>query len=181
MMVLCFCLCTVLFGVAVIVYIYYNLLLRPGMLESCSGELTWGSFYFLPVSLLKIATVNSCQLFFISSLCVMMTGSTDTLGTELLESLLKMAPSKEEEWKLREFKDESPFKLGSAEKFLKAVLDIPFAFKRVDAMLYIANFELEVEYLRRSFETLEVNFTVILFSLSSTQSIIWPFFCSFFF
>lgn len=111
----------------------------------------------------------------------MMTGSADTLGTELLESLLKMAPSKEEEWKLREFKDESPFKLGSAEKFLKAVLDIPFAFKRVDAMLYIANFELEVEYLRRSFETLEVNFTVILFILSSTQSIIWPFFCSFFF
>lgn len=82
-------------------------------------------------------------------------GSADTLGTELLESLLKMAPSKEEEWKLREFKDESPFKLGPAEKFLKAVLDIPFAFKRVDAMLYIANFELEVEYLRRSFETLE--------------------------
>ncbi|KAL2507173.1 formin-like protein 2 [Forsythia ovata] len=82
-------------------------------------------------------------------------GSSDTLGTELLESLLKMAPSKEEEWKLREFKDESPFKLGPAEKFLKAVLDIPFAFKRVDAMLYIANFELEVEYLRRSFETLE--------------------------
>ncbi|KAL2485340.1 Formin-like protein [Abeliophyllum distichum] len=82
-------------------------------------------------------------------------GSSDTLGTELLESLLKMAPSKEEEWKLREFKDESPFKLGPAEKFLKAVLDIPFAFKRVDAMLYIANFESEVEYVRRSFETLE--------------------------
>lgn len=82
-------------------------------------------------------------------------GNSDMLGTELLESLLKMAPTKEEERKLKEFKDESPFKLGPAEKFLKALLDIPFAFKRVDAMLYIANFDSEVEYLNRSFETLE--------------------------
>ncbi|XP_050203957.1 formin-like protein 2 [Mercurialis annua] len=82
-------------------------------------------------------------------------GNSDTLGTELLESLLKMAPTKEEEHKLKEFKDESPFKLGPAERFLKAVLEIPFAFKRVDAMLYIANFDSEVEYLKRSFEHLE--------------------------
>jgi hypothetical protein len=87
----------------------------------------------------------------------MQTGNSDTLGTELLESLLKMAPTKEEERKLAEFDDESPSKLGPAEKFLKAMLDIPFAFKRVDAMLYIANFDSEVEYLQRSFETLEVN------------------------
>jgi len=68
-----------------------------------------------------------------------------------------MAPTKEEERKLQEFKDESPFKLGPAEKFLKAVLYIPFAFNRVEAMLYIANFDSEIEYLKRSFETLEVN------------------------
>lgn len=67
-----------------------------------------------------------------------------------------MAPTKEEERKLKEYKDDSPVKLGPAEKFLKAVLDVPFAFKRVDAMLYIANFESEVEYLKKSFETLEV-------------------------
>ncbi|CAI9107240.1 OLC1v1006556C2 [Oldenlandia corymbosa var. corymbosa] len=82
-------------------------------------------------------------------------GNVDTLGTELLESLLKMAPTKEEERKLKEYKDDSPFKLGPAEKFLKAVLDIPFAFKRVDAMLYVANFESEIDYLRKSFDTLE--------------------------
>ncbi|XP_039032613.1 formin-like protein 1 [Hibiscus syriacus] len=76
-------------------------------------------------------------------------GNADTLGTELLESLLKMAPTKEEERKLKDFKDDSPVKLGLAEKFLKTVLDIPFAFKRVDAMLYVANFE------RKSFKTLE--------------------------
>ncbi|KAI0494285.1 hypothetical protein KFK09_024417 [Dendrobium nobile] len=82
-------------------------------------------------------------------------GNTDALGNELLETLLRMAPSKEEELKLREYNDSSPFKLGPAERFLKAVLDIPFAFKRVEAMLYIANFDSEVNYLKKSFETLE--------------------------
>lgn len=91
-------------------------------------------------------------------------GSTDSLGTELLETLLKMAPSKEEEIKLREYKDDSPFKLGPAEKFLKALLNIPFAFKRVEAMLYTTNFESEVNYLCKSFETLQVVFSSIFHS-----------------
>uniref|UniRef100_A0A803NGN5 Formin-like protein n=1 Tax=Cannabis sativa TaxID=3483 RepID=A0A803NGN5_CANSA len=82
-------------------------------------------------------------------------GNADALGNELLESLLKMAPTKEEERKLKEYNDNSPVKLGPAEKFLKAVLDVPFAFKRVDAMLYIANFDTEVDYLKKSFDTLE--------------------------
>lgn len=84
-------------------------------------------------------------------------GNADTLGAELLESLLKMAPTKEEERKLKEYRGDSAIKLGPAEKFLKALLDVPFAFRRVDAMLYIANFESEVEYLKKSFETLEVS------------------------
>lgn len=66
-----------------------------------------------------------------------------------------MAPTKEEEIKLKDYKGESS-KLGSAERFLKAILDIPFAFKRVEAMLYRANFHTEVAYLRKSFQTLEV-------------------------
>ncbi|CAL5192852.1 unnamed protein product [Lathyrus oleraceus] len=82
-------------------------------------------------------------------------GGNDTLGAELLESLLKMAPTKEEERKLKEHKDESQTKLDLAENFLKAVLDIPFAFKRVEAMLYMVNFQSEIEYLRKSFQTLE--------------------------
>jgi hypothetical protein len=86
-----------------------------------------------------------------------MAGNADTLGTEVLESLLKMAPTKEEERKLKEYRDDSAIKLGPAEKFLKALLDVPFAFRRVDAMLYIANFESEVEYLKKAFENLEVS------------------------
>lgn len=82
-------------------------------------------------------------------------GNADILGMDLLESLLKMAPTKEEERKLKEYKDDSPRKLGTAEKFLKAVLDVPYAFKRVDAMLYVSNYDSEVDYLRKSFQTLE--------------------------
>ncbi|KAJ9565159.1 hypothetical protein OSB04_001125 [Centaurea solstitialis] len=82
-------------------------------------------------------------------------GNADALGPEVLESLLKMAPTKEEERKLNDHRDDSPVKLGPAEKFLKALLDVPFAFKRVGAMLYVSNFDSEIEYLKRSFRTLE--------------------------
>ncbi|XVF61334.1 hypothetical protein PTKIN_Ptkin08bG0122200 [Pterospermum kingtungense] len=81
-------------------------------------------------------------------------GNPESLGAELLETLVKMAPTKEEEIKLREYNGDIS-KLGSAERFLKTVLDIPFAFRRVEAMLYRANFDTEVKYLRKSFQTLE--------------------------
>nr|GMC60059.1 formin-like protein 6 [Ipomoea batatas]GMC66302.1 formin-like protein 6 [Ipomoea batatas] len=81
-------------------------------------------------------------------------GNPEGLGPELLETLVKMAPTKEEEIKLRDCRSDAS-KLGSAERFLKTVLDVPFAFKRVEAMLYRANFESEVNYLRKSFQTLE--------------------------
>jgi len=83
------------------------------------------------------------------------TGNPEGLGTELLETLVKMALTKEEEIKLKNY-DGDLSRLGSAERFLKAVLDIPLAFKRIEAMLYRANFETEVNYLRKSFQTLEV-------------------------
>lgn len=78
-------------------------------------------------------------------------GNVDTLGSELLGSLLKMAPTMEEEARLKKFDVLDP-----AEKFLKAVIQIPFAFKRVDAMLYMLNFDNEVEYLKGSFKTIEM-------------------------
>lgn len=85
----------------------------------------------------------------------MTTGNPEGFGTELLETLVKMAPTKEEEIKLREYSGDIS-KLGTAERFLKAVLEVPFAFRRVEAMLYRANFDSEVNYLRNSFHTLEV-------------------------
>ncbi|KAL0395827.1 UNVERIFIED_CONTAM: Formin-like protein 6 [Sesamum calycinum] len=61
-------------------------------------------------------------------------GNPEGLGPELFETLVKMAPTKEEEIKLKQYNDESS-KLGPAERFLKAILDIPFAFKRVEVLL----------------------------------------------
>ena len=88
---------------------------------------------------------------------ILIIGNAESLGADLLETLLKMEPSKEEEMKLKEHREESsPYKLGPPERFLKAVLDIPFAFKRVDAMLYMSTFDSEISDLRKSFETLEV-------------------------
>lgn len=87
--------------------------------------------------------------------CFGAAGNPEGLGPELFETLVKMAPSKEEEIKLKDFNDDIS-KLGTAERFLKAILDIPFAFRRVEAMLYRANFNSEVKYLRKSFQTLEV-------------------------
>ncbi|XP_009790006.1 formin-like protein 6 [Nicotiana sylvestris] len=85
----------------------------------------------------------------------LLNGNPEGLGPELLETLVKMAPTREEEIKLREYSGDTS-KLGPAEQFLKGVLDIPFAFKRVEAMLYRANFVGEVKDLRKSFQTLEV-------------------------
>ncbi|KAK4477447.1 hypothetical protein RD792_016670 [Penstemon davidsonii] len=81
-------------------------------------------------------------------------GNPEGLGPDLLETLVKMAPTKEEEIKLKDY-DGDTSKLGTAERFLKTILDIPFAFRRVEAMLYRANFDTEVKYLRKSFHTLE--------------------------
>lgn len=88
-------------------------------------------------------------------------GNPEGLGPELLETLVKMAPTKEEEIKLKDYNGEIS-KLGSAERFLKAILDVPFAFRRVEAMLYRANFDTELAYLRKSFQTLEVFATITL-------------------
>ncbi|OEL22034.1 Formin-like protein 15 [Dichanthelium oligosanthes] len=84
-------------------------------------------------------------------------GQAESLGTELLDMLLKMAPTREEEIKLKEFREDALCKLGPAESFLKAVLAIPFAFKRAEAMLYIINFDSEVDYLKTSYKTLEAS------------------------
>jgi hypothetical protein len=46
-------------------------------------------------------------------------------------------------------------KLGPAERFLEALVNIPLAFERFDAMRYRENFREEVSYIRESYETLE--------------------------
>ncbi|KAF2544427.1 hypothetical protein F2Q68_00030632 [Brassica cretica] len=56
------------------------------------------------------------------------------LPVELLQTLLKMAPTSEEELKLRLYSGDLHL-LGPAERFLKILVDIPFAFKRIELFI----------------------------------------------
>ncbi|CAI8603474.1 unnamed protein product [Vicia faba] len=76
------------------------------------------------------------------------------LCLQQLEALVKMVPTKEEESKLFNYKGDIN-ELGSAEKFVRAVLCVPFAFQRVETMLYKETFDDEVVHLRNSFSMLE--------------------------
>lgn len=76
------------------------------------------------------------------------------LGAQQLEALAKMVPTKEEEEKLANFKGDTR-ELGSAEVLVRAILDIPFAFSRIQVMLYIETFQDEVVHLKKSFAMLE--------------------------
>ncbi|KAI4388167.1 hypothetical protein MLD38_000522 [Melastoma candidum] len=77
------------------------------------------------------------------------------MPTEFLQNLLKMAPTADEELKLRLYTGE-PSRLGPADRFLKALVDIPFAFKRIEALLFMCTLQEEVTIAKESFATLEV-------------------------
>lgn len=77
------------------------------------------------------------------------------LPGELLQTLLKMAPTTEEELKLRLFNGEMS-QLGPAERFLKVLVDIPYAFKRVETLLFMKSAQEEVSSIKESLTTLEV-------------------------
>ncbi|KAL8172413.1 hypothetical protein V2J09_024217 [Rumex salicifolius] len=76
------------------------------------------------------------------------------LPPELLENLIKMAPTPEEELKLRLFNGELS-QLGPAERFLKVLVDIPFAFERMQSLHFMCTLEEEVRNIKESFLTLE--------------------------
>ncbi|XP_050368199.1 formin-like protein 5 [Argentina anserina] len=77
------------------------------------------------------------------------------LPSEFVQTLLKMAPTQEEEFKLRVFDGELS-QLGPAERFLKGLIDIPYAFKRLEALLFMCNLQEEIITLKESFASLEV-------------------------
>ncbi|GLT87045.1 hypothetical protein SLE2022_051470 [Rubroshorea leprosula] len=77
------------------------------------------------------------------------------LPTELLSTLLKMAPTQDEELKLRLYTGDLSL-LGPAERFLKVLVEIPFAFKRIESLLFMSSLEEEFSSVKDSFKTLEV-------------------------
>ncbi|KAK7277951.1 hypothetical protein RJT34_22972 [Clitoria ternatea] len=76
------------------------------------------------------------------------------LCLQQVEALVKMVPTKEEEYKLSNYKGDIN-ELGSAERFVRAMLNVPFAFQRVEAMLFKETFDDEVVHLTNSFSMLE--------------------------
>lgn len=77
------------------------------------------------------------------------------MSQQQLEALVKMVPIKEEEAKLLGFEGDAS-ELGPAERFMKALLGIPSASQRIEAMLYRETFEDEILHLSNSFSMLEV-------------------------
>ncbi|MCD9645234.1 hypothetical protein HAX54_034002 [Datura stramonium] len=77
------------------------------------------------------------------------------LSPELIQSISKMAPTTDEELKLRLYCGEIS-QLGPAERFLKSLVEIPFAFKRMEALLFMSSLQEDVSSIKESFETLEV-------------------------
>ncbi|GAA0159186.1 hypothetical protein LIER_16023 [Lithospermum erythrorhizon] len=76
------------------------------------------------------------------------------LPPELIETLLKMAPTADEELKLRLYTGELS-RLGNAERFLKVLVDIPFAFKRLESLLLMCTLHEDESMVNESFATLE--------------------------
>lgn len=76
---------------------------------------------------------------------------------ELLQTLLKMAPTTDEELKLRLFPGDIS-QLGPAERFLKTLVNIPFAFKRIETLLFMSSHQEEISGVKEAFVTLEVRY-----------------------
>ncbi|CAL9205040.1 formin-like protein 5 [Musa acuminata AAA Group] len=117
----------------------------------------------VPVEYVRILDAKKSQNLAISlkALNVKIEGVRDALmegkklPVELLQTLIKMAPTTDEELKLRLYTGDHS-ELGLAERFLKALLDIPFAFQRLEALLFMASMPEEVSTATESFSTLEV-------------------------
>ncbi|XP_073133878.1 formin-like protein 5 [Henckelia pumila] len=86
-------------------------------------------------------------------LCDALTEGTELLP-ELIQTLLKMAPTAEEETKLIQYTGKVS-RLSSAERFLKDLVDIPFAFKRLESLLFMCTLNEELSMLKESFVVLE--------------------------
>ncbi|XP_073156123.1 formin-like protein 5 [Henckelia pumila] len=76
------------------------------------------------------------------------------LPAELIQTLIKMAPTTEEELKLRLYSGNLS-QLGTAERFLKVLVEIPFAFKRLESLLFMCTLEEDISTLKESFTVLE--------------------------
>ncbi|XP_051215501.1 formin-like protein 11 [Lolium perenne] len=77
------------------------------------------------------------------------------LPSDLIQTLIRWIPSSDEELRLRLYTGELT-QLGPAEQFLKAIIDIPYIYQRLDALLFMSILPEEASGVKQSFATLEV-------------------------
>ncbi|XP_042462947.1 formin-like protein 3 [Zingiber officinale] len=77
------------------------------------------------------------------------------LPTALLQALLRMQPTTDEELKLRLYTGDLSI-LAPAEQFLKDLIDIPCTYKRMDALLFMSSLHEDVTIVKEAFATMEV-------------------------
>ncbi|KAL9691153.1 hypothetical protein QQ045_011572 [Rhodiola kirilowii] len=85
------------------------------------------------------------------------------LPAELIQTLIKMAPTADEELKLRLYNGEVS-QLGPAERFLKRLVEIPQSFKRLESLLLMGTYMEEIANIKESHETLEVRHDIRIFA-----------------
>ncbi|KAI3745068.1 hypothetical protein L1987_58169 [Smallanthus sonchifolius] len=77
------------------------------------------------------------------------------LPVQLISTLIKMPPTQEEEVKLRLYNGDLGL-LGPADHLLKILIEIPFVYKRLEALLFMSVLREESSPLKDAFQTLEV-------------------------
>ncbi|KAK1399474.1 hypothetical protein POM88_009337 [Heracleum sosnowskyi] len=77
------------------------------------------------------------------------------LPAELIETLLKMAPTSQEELQLRLYSEDIS-KLVPADRFIKTLVDVPFAYQRLEALLFMCTLRNESFSVKECFSVLEV-------------------------
>ncbi|KAJ0636643.1 putative formin, FH2 domain-containing protein [Helianthus annuus] len=97
---------------------------------------------------LKALTVTA------ETVCNALKEGTD-LPVQLISTLIKMPPTQEEEVKLRLYDGDFGL-LGPADQLLKLMIEIPFVYKRLEALLFMSSLHEESSPLKESFATLEV-------------------------
>ncbi|XP_045806751.1 formin-like protein 3 [Trifolium pratense] len=78
------------------------------------------------------------------------------IPVELIQTVLKMWPTMDEESKLKLYTGDVS-QLGPAERFLKALVDIPLAFKRFESLLFMFTLPEEASNIKECFTTLEIS------------------------
>jgi hypothetical protein len=88
------------------------------------------------------------------------------LSMDVLETLVKVAPTADEKKKFMQF-DGSLSSLGPPDRFLHAILHVPNAFPRFSAMMYRVQYEDEMKHAQESIKVLEVSTRSVLFVYST--------------